>query len=119
MAVILLVAATIIIPQIFHERETYPRDIEIKLRGVESPIIIETEDSEKTFEQLKELIRAYDGSVLQTIWVEKGIQVLFSVTPEEESSLVNNLSGLGNLFMEQEGYKDAKGNIGVILQEKE
>lgn len=119
MAVVLLVTATIFIPQILHRRETYPRDIEIKLHGVENPIIIETEDSEKAFEQLKELIHAHDGDVLQTIWVEQGIQVLFSVTPEEESSLINDLSSLGNVFMEKEGYKDAKGNIGVVLQEKE
>jgi hypothetical protein len=119
MALILLVAAAIFIPQILHKRETYPRDIEIRLHGVENPIIIEIDESEKALEQLKELIRAHEGSVLQTIWVEKGIQVLFRVNQEEESSLVNDLSSMGNVFMEEEGYKDAEGNIGVILQEKE
>jgi hypothetical protein len=119
MAVVLLVAATIFIPQILHRRETYPRDIDIKLQGVETPIIIETDESEKALDQLKELIHAHDGSMLQTIWVEKGIQVLFRVAPEEESPLVNDLSGLGNVLMEKEGYKDAKGNIGMILKERE
>jgi hypothetical protein len=117
-AVILLVAATIFFPQIFHKQETYPRDIEIRLHGVERPIIVEIDDSEKALEQLKERIRAHDGSVLQTIWVEDGIQVLFSVKQEQESSLVNDLSSLGNMFMEEKGHKDAQGNIGVVLKEK-
>ena len=119
MAVVLLVAAATFIPQIFHRRETYPRDIEIRLHGVESPIIIETDESEKALEQLKELIHAHDGSVLQTIWVEQGIQVLFSVKQEEEASVFEKLHSLGNVFMEEDGYKDAKGNIGVVLQERE
>jgi hypothetical protein len=117
-AVVLLVAAAIFIPEILHQREQNWKDIDIKLHEVKNPIIIATDESEKALDQLKVLIHAHDGSVLQTIWVEQGIQVLFSVSPEEESSLLNDLSSLGSVFMEQEGYKDAKGNIGVVLQEK-
>ena len=118
-AVVLLVTATIFIPGVLPEKEKHWKDIEIKLHGVKNPIIIETDDSEKALDQLKEIIHAHDGSVLQTIWVEKGIQVLFRVKQEEESSLIEELTSLGNVFMEKEGYKDAKGNIGVVLKGRE
>ena len=111
-AVVLLVTVTIFIPGILSEKEKHWKDIEIKLHGVKNPVIIEIDNSEQALDQLKELIHAHDGTVLQTIWVEQGIQILFHVKQEKESSLIEEFTGLGSIHMENEGYKVIRATIG-------
>lgn len=90
----------------------------LSLREVKNPIIIESENIDNTFEQVRRLIKAHNGNMQEAIWIEGGIKLIFSVRREEEGSLFNEFSELGRMKIEKEGYRDKKGNIVVLLKEK-
>ena len=90
----------------------------LSLREVKNPIIIESENIDNTFEQLRRFIKLHNGNMQEAIWIEKGIKLIFSLRREEEGSLFNELSKLGRTKIEKEGYRDKKGNIVVLLKER-
>jgi len=90
----------------------------LSLREVKNPIIIESENIDNTFEQVRRLIKAHNGNMQEAIWIEKGIKLIFSLGKEEETSLFNELNKLGMTKIEKEGYRDKKGNIVVLLKER-
>lgn len=103
-------------PGKFHEAEKAVKELEIKFFEVKNPIIIETKDIDPALELVKNLIQNHHGSLLQTIWMDGGVKVTFSLKKEEESSLFDEFHRLGRVQMEKEGYKDGKGNIVVLLK---
>lgn len=88
------------------------------LKEVRNPIILETGDIDTTFEQVRKLIQAHNGKMLEAIWIEKGMKLIFSLRKEEETSLLNEFNKLGGTKIEKEGYRDKKGNIVVLLKER-
>ena len=96
-----------------------PRDFTmLSLKEVKNPIIIESENIENTFEQLRQIIKLHNGNMKEAIWIEKRIKLIFSLRREEEGSLFTEFSKLGRVKIEKEGYRDKKGNIVVLLKEK-
>ena len=90
----------------------------LSLKEVRNPIILETGDIDNTFEQVRKLIQAHNGKMIEGTWLEKEIKLIFSLRKEEESSLFNELNKLGRIRIEKEGYRDRKGNIVVLLKER-
>lgn len=90
----------------------------LSLKEVKNPIILEVRDIDNTFENVRRLIRAHNGKMIEAIWIEKEIKLTFSLRREEETSLFNEFNKLGRTKIEKEGYRDKKGNIVVLLKEK-
>jgi hypothetical protein len=90
----------------------------LSLKEVKNPIIIETGDIDDTFEKVRKLIQAHNGKMVEALWLEKNIKLVFSLGREEEVSFFNELTKLGIIKIEKEGYRDKKGNIVVLLKEK-
>jgi hypothetical protein len=89
----------------------------LSLKEVKNPIIIESENIDNTFEQVRKLIQAHNGKMLEAIWIEKEIKLIFSLGSKEETSLFNEFNKLGRVEIGKEGYRDKKGNIVVLLKE--
>jgi hypothetical protein len=90
----------------------------LSLKEVENPIIIETGDINNTFEQVRRLIQARNGKMIEAVWIEKGIKLIFNLRREEETSLFNEFNKLVRTKIEKEGYRDKKGNIVILLKER-
>jgi len=90
----------------------------LSLKEAKNPIIIESENIDNTFEQVRRLIRVHNGNMQEALWIEKGIKLIFSLRREEEASLFNELNKLGRAKIEKEGYRDKRGNIVVLLKER-
>jgi len=90
----------------------------LSLKEVKNPIILETGDIDTIFEQVRKLIQAHNGKMLEAIWFEKGIKLIFSLRREEETSLFNEFNKLVRIKIEKEGYRDKKGNIVLLLKER-
>lgn len=92
--------------------------ITTKIIEAKSPIIIETENLEKSFSQLKDMIQTYQGSLVRRRPVEGGMEVTFKVGKEWEESILKELGQLGKVQKREVGFKDSDGNIVVILRRK-
>lgn len=117
-AVVLLLALTIykdFTPEGFYEFEKLPKELQIELAEVKNPIIIETDSIDTALENLKGLIQAHNGKVLQVIRLESGIKITFGLDKGEEVVLFDNLKLVGKVHMKSKGYRDAQGNIVVLL----
>ena len=68
--------------------------------------------------KVRKLIQAHNGKMVEALWSEKNIKLIFSLGREEEVSLFNELTKLGRIKVEKEGYRDKKGNIVVFLKER-
>jgi len=90
----------------------------LSLKEVKNPIIIESENIDNTFEQVRKLIQAQNGKMVEAVWIEKGIKLTFTLRKEEETSLFDDFSKLGEVIAKGEGYRDKKGNIVVLLKER-
>ena len=90
----------------------------LKLTEVKNPIIIKTRDVDDTFERVRALIQTHNGKMLEALWIEKGIKLTFAMKKEEETSLFDDFSKLGDVSVKEEGYRDKKGNIVVLLKER-
>jgi hypothetical protein len=90
----------------------------LSLKGVKNPITIETGDIDNTFDQVRKLIQVHNGKMIEAVWIEKDIKLIFNLRREEETSLFNELNKLGRTKIEKEGYRDRKGNIVVLLKER-
>ena len=90
----------------------------LKLTEAQNPIIIKTGDVDKTFERVRVLIQAHNGKMLEALWIEKGIKLTFTLKKEEEISLFDDFSKLGDVSVKEEGYRDKKGNIVVLVKER-
>lgn len=90
----------------------------LSLKEVKNPIIIESENIDNTFEQVRKLIQAHNGKMVEAVWIEKAIKLTFSLRREEETSLFKELDKLGTTKIEKEGYRNRKGNIVVLLKER-
>lgn len=90
----------------------------LHLKEVKNPIILETGDIDDTFEKVRRLIQAHNGKMQEAVWIEKGIRLIFTLKKEEETSLFNDFSKLGEVSAKEEGYRDKKGNVVVLLTGK-
>jgi hypothetical protein len=90
----------------------------LKLTEAQNPIIIKTTDVDKTFERVRVLIQAHDGKMLEALWIEKGIKITLTLKKEEETSLFDDFSKLGDVSVKEGGCRDKKGNIVVLLIER-
>jgi hypothetical protein len=90
----------------------------LSLKEVKNPIIIEVGDVDNTFENVRRLVQTHNGKMIEAIWIEKGIKLIFSLRKEEETTVFNELNKLGRIRIEKEGYRDRKGNIVVLLKER-
>jgi len=90
----------------------------LSLKEVKNPIVLKTGDIDDTFEKIRRLIQAHNGKMLEAIWIEKGIKLIFTLSREEETSLFDDFSKLGEVSAKEEGYRDKKGNIVVLLKER-
>jgi hypothetical protein len=89
----------------------------LRLTEVKNPIIIKTKDVDETFERVRVLIQAHNGKMLEALWIEKAIKLTFTLKKEGETSLFDDFSKLGEVSVKEEGYRDKKGNIVVLLKE--
>jgi hypothetical protein len=102
------------------EKIMRPRDFALlNLKQVKNPIVVETGDIENAFERVKRLIQAHNGKMVEAIWIDQHIKLIFSLRTEEETSLFDEFNKLGRTKIEKEGYRDKKGNIVVLLKEKQ
>jgi len=90
----------------------------LHLKEVKNPIILETGDIDNTFEKVRRLIQAHNGKMIEAIWIEQGIKMVFSLEKKEEISLFKEFNKLGRTKIEKEGYRNKKGNIVVLLKER-
>jgi len=90
----------------------------LHLKEVKNPIILETGDIDNTFEKVRRLIQTHNGKMIEAIWIEQGIKMVFSLEKEEEIQLFKEFDKLGRTKIEKEGYRDKKGNIVVLLKER-
>lgn len=101
------------------EKITEPKTFTmLHLREVKNPIILLTGDIDNTFEKVRRLIQAHNGKMQEAVWIEKGIKLIFALKKEEETSLFVDFSKLGEVIAKEEGYRDKKGNIVVLLKER-
>ena len=101
------------------EKIMRPKDFTLlSLREAKNPIIIKTRDIDETFERVRVLIQAHNGKMLEALWIEKGIKLTFTLKKEKETSLFDDFSKLGEVSAKEEGYRDKKGNIVVLLKER-
>jgi anti-sigma factor RsiW len=119
-AAVILVALTIyrgFAPEDRRELERGQEGVRIELAEVKNPVILEAGNTEEALDRLKAIVQAHHGQVIQTLWVERGVRVTFSLREEEEVSLFLELATLGKVAREKEGYRDREGNIVVLLRE--
>jgi hypothetical protein len=90
----------------------------LRLTEAKNPIIIKTRDVDDTFKRLRVLIQAHNGKMLEALWIEKGIKLTFALKKEEETSLLVDFGKLGEVSAKEEGYRDKKGNVVVLLKER-
>jgi len=90
----------------------------LSLKEVKNPIVLKTGDIDDTFEKVRRLIQAHNGKMLEALWIEKGIKLTFTLKKEEETSLFDDFRKLGEIITKEEGYRDKKGNIVVLLKER-
>lgn len=116
---LVLLTFTILHRGITPEVKTIPKELKITIEEVENPIVIKTTDVDNTLELLKGLIQRHNGKLLQTIHLDKGIKVTFSLNKEKEAFLFDDIRKLGEVRIEKEGYKDRQGNIVILLKKEE
>lgn len=92
--------------------------ITTKIIEAKSPIIVETENFEKSFSKLKDIIQTYHGSLVRRRPVEGGMEVTFKVEKEQEENILKELDELGKVQKREEGFKDSDGNIVIVLRRK-
>ena len=90
----------------------------LSLKEVKNPIVIETVDIDSTFERVRRLIQAHNGQMVEALWKEKSIKLTFTLKKEEETSLFDDFSKLGKVSAKEEGYRNKKDNIVVLLKER-
>jgi hypothetical protein len=90
----------------------------LRLTEAKNPIIIKTKDINETFERVRTLIQTHNGKMLEALWIEKGIKLTFALKKEEETSLFDDFSKLGDVSVKEEGHRDKRGNIVVFLKER-
>ena len=102
------------------EKSMRPKDFTLlSLREVKNPIVIETGGIDSAFEQVRKLVQVHNGKMVEAIWIDQGIKLIFNLRREEEPRLFNEFNKLGKTKVEKEGYRDKKGNIVVLLKEKQ
>lgn len=96
------------------------RGFQITTKTIEakSPIIVETENLEKSFSELKDMIQNYHGSLVRRRPIDGRIEVTFKVEKEQEESILKELDQLGKVQKKEVGFKDSDGNIVIILKRK-
>lgn len=93
-------------------------DVLLVLKEAKTPIILETQNIDHTFERVRKVIQSHNGKLIDFFWMENEMGVIFTVKAQEETGLLNELAELGRLKVEREGYRDKKGNIILFLKEK-
>ena len=93
------------------------KEYQIIFNKAENPIIIKSEDKEKALDELKTIIHTHKGSVLQSLFIKEGISVTLSMGKKEVESFFGDLSRLGDVHREKEGYRDKEGKIMVLIIE--
>jgi len=88
----------------------------LSFKEVKNPIVIESEDIDNAFGQVRRLIKTHNGNMQEAIWSERGIKLIFNLRREEEASLFYEFSKLGKTKIEKEGYRDKEGNIVLLLK---
>ena len=90
----------------------------LSLKEVKNPIVLKTRDIDDTFEKVTRLIQAHNGKMLEAIWIEKGIKLTFTLNREEETSLFDDFSKLGEVSAKEKSYRNKKGDVVVLLKER-
>lgn len=98
--------------------EMTPRSFQMEFSETTAkhPIIIPTRDLDKTLSSLENLIKKYDGRIIQSLPKDKEIQVTLNLKKENEAAFLTQLKKSGTVQMEQEGFRDEAGDIVVILK---
>lgn len=91
----------------------------ITFYAVKNPILIDAEKStDIALDDLKKLIRQRQGKILQVLMKDNSFRVTIGISAEREKIMLNDLSRIGKVTLTRKGYKDAQGNIVVILLPK-
>ena len=103
--------------------KNFPQKIQIEVNEVKYPIVIESEDTDKTFEELQNNVDKHNGSVLRRDCLNKEcdfIKVVVSMEKTEEESFIKDLiNELGKLYnIEKDAYKDKEGMIVILITKK-
>jgi hypothetical protein len=98
--------------------EMTPRSFQVEITGtsVQHPIIIPTADPNKALSNLVGLVKQYNGQLVQTLVRDKEIQVVLSLKKENEAAFLTRLNRLGSIQKGQDGFRDDKGNMVVVLK---
>jgi len=91
--------------------------IETHIMPAKTPVVIETTDIDSDFSRLKELVETHKGRLVRKKPVDGWMEVTFHVPVENEEKVFFELSQLGKVRIEKQGYKDSEGNIVIILRE--
>jgi len=111
----LLVAATLLRPYIAPRPTGQSKEMNMDIAVVPAPLRIETDDPEQALDKLKILIAEQQGEVLQTLWVQNGIQVIVKLKPETETTFLKQLHSLGKMEPAADSFKDTQSNLVVLL----
>ncbi len=98
--------------------EMIPRSfqMEISKATANHPIIIPTKDLDKTLSSLDNLIKKYDGRIIQTLPQDQEIKVTFSLNKKNEPAFLPQLKKIGSVQKSQDGFRDDEGNMVIVLK---
>lgn len=119
LAAVVIVLLTLIIYRGFSpEVKVLPKKLEITKGVVEAknPIVIGTEDVEEAFNQLIEIVKAYNGRLIRRRVLDSGKELTFNIDERKEEALFHALKQLGKVSIAKEGYRDGEGNIVVMVR---
>lgn len=100
------------------KEEKIPREFRISthISEVKNPILIEVENREEAFSRIIQKIQSHGGRLVRRESIESGIKVVFFIEKESEEKLLKDISFLGRMQIEKEGYRDGEGNIVLIIR---
>lgn len=111
-------AGVVVVYQGFGPGERQPeqmtRGLQIDLAG--TPIVIETQDPDKTLGDLVAIIHSQGGEILRKRPVESGLELTVTIAPQHEQTLLRQLTSVGKVSVPKQGYRDGEGNVLVLLK---
>jgi hypothetical protein len=91
----------------------------ITLYDVRNPVLIVSDKpSDIALDDLKQLVKNRQGKILQVLMRADGFRITIGIPTEREKIMLSEFNKLGKVTRSQEGYKDNKGNIVVLLLTK-
>jgi hypothetical protein len=102
------------------KQDLTPRSFQVEIGEptAKNPIIIFSSNKDKTLSALQEILKEYDGRIVQTLHGDKETQITLKLKKEKEAAFFARLKKLGQVDIKQDGFRDDQGNVVVVLKGK-